>query len=63
MKELNYGYWKDDKFWVGYLKLCPDYWSQGETEDELEKNLREIYDELTGEMLPNPIKRGTLHIV
>ena len=62
MNELNCKYWKDGKFWVGYLELYPDYWTQGETEEELEKNLREIYDELTGGMLPSPIKRGTLHI-
>lgn len=62
MKELNYKYWKDGNFWVGYLELFPDYRTQGETEEELEQNLREIYEELTGGILPNPIKQGTLRI-
>ncbi len=62
MRELNYKYWKDGEFWVGYLELYPDYWTQGKTEEELAENLHEIYDELTGGVFPDPIKQGTLHI-
>lgn len=44
MKELKFKYWKDENFWIGYLELYPDYWTQGETEDELQENLREIFE-------------------
>ncbi len=29
--------------WPGYLEGYPDYWTQGETIEELEENLRDIY--------------------
>ena len=32
--------------WLGYLEEYPDYWTQGETIEELEENLRDIYREL-----------------
>lgn len=62
MKELKFKYWKDGNFWVGYLKLYPDYWTQGETEEELQENLREIYNDLISGELPNPVKEGILKI-
>ena len=33
--------------WLGYLEEYPDYWTQGETEEELRENLLDIYSELT----------------
>lgn len=62
MKELKFKYWKDGNFWVGYLELYPDYWTQGETENELQENLREIYRDLVSGELPNPVKEGILKI-
>ncbi len=29
--------------WLGYLEEYPDYWTQGETEDELKENLAHVY--------------------
>jgi len=62
MNELNYKYWKDGEFWVGYLELYPDYWTQGKNEDELQQNLKELFTELSSGNLPGPIKQGTLKI-
>ena len=62
MKELKFKYWKNGNFWVGYLELYPDYWTQGETEEELQNNLREIYNDLISGELPNPVKEGILKI-
>ncbi len=31
----------------------PDYWTQGETIDELEENLRDIYSDITGGLIPS----------
>lgn len=47
MKEVRYMYWQDEDMWLGYLEDYPDYWTQGETIEELEDNLRDIYRELT----------------
>lgn len=30
----KYVYWQDDDMWLGYLQEYPDYWTQGETEEE-----------------------------
>lgn len=60
--ELKFKYWKDNNLWVGYLELFPDYWTQGNDEEELQANLRELYFELTSGELPNPIKQGVLKI-
>jgi predicted RNase H-like HicB family nuclease len=38
--------------WLGYLEEYPDYWTQGETIEELQENLRDIYRELTSESIP-----------
>lgn len=62
MNELNYKYWKDGEFWVGYLELFPDYWTQGKNEVELKQNLKELFAELSSGNLPGPIKQGTLKI-
>lgn len=49
----KYVYWQDDDMWLGYLEEYPDYWTQGETERELKENLLDIYQELTGDTIPN----------
>ena len=36
-------YWVDDDWYVGRLKEVPGVFSQGETLEELENNIREAY--------------------
>ena len=36
-------YWIDEDWYVGRLKEVPGVFSQGETLEELEKNIREAY--------------------
>ena len=45
--KTKYIYWQDEDLWPGYLEEYPDYWTQAETIEELEENLRDIYLELT----------------
>lgn len=33
--------------WLGYLEEFPDYLTQGESQSELEENLRDLYRDLT----------------
>jgi len=47
MEVKRYTYWQDEDMWLGYLEEYPDYMTQGETIQELEENLRDIYRELT----------------
>ena len=46
MEKKKYVYWRDEDMWLGYLEEYPDYWTQGETEKELQENLLDIYQEL-----------------
>ncbi|MBK1629331.1 hypothetical protein CKO31_00995 [Thiohalocapsa halophila] len=63
MKKLRFVYWQDDAFWLGYLEEFPDYMTQGESLDELEENLRDIYKELTSDTLPLVRRVGELDVV
>jgi hypothetical protein len=46
-QELDYIYWKDDGWFVGFLEDYPDYVTQGETREELEEMLRSLYSDIT----------------
>ena len=52
MEKKKYIYWEDDDMWLGYLEEYPDYMTQGETIEELQDNLREIYKELESGNIP-----------
>lgn len=48
--------------WLGYLEDYPDYMTQGEDLQDLEENLRDIYDELTSGNIPGVRKMSELQI-
>ena len=52
MEVRKYIYWQNEDMWLGYLEEYPDYWTQGETIEELEENLRDIYHELISGSIP-----------
>jgi predicted RNase H-like HicB family nuclease len=52
MKKVKYVYYKESDMWVGYLEQYPDYMTQGETIEELEENLIDIYKELDSGAIP-----------
>ncbi|ELR98050.1 type II toxin-antitoxin system HicB family antitoxin [Gloeocapsa sp. PCC 73106] len=58
----RYIYWQEEDMWIGYFEEYPDYWTQGETEEELQENLIEIYRELTGGTIPNVRRLAELEI-
>ena len=62
MMKQRYIYWQDEDMWLGYLEEFPDYWTQGETEEELKGNLIDIYKELTSDSVPNIRKVAELEI-
>jgi len=47
-------YWKDDDWYVGRLKEVPSVFSQGETLQELEENIREAYQLMLADEEPLP---------
>jgi predicted RNase H-like HicB family nuclease len=62
MKTVRFVYWQDDDMWLGYLEEFPDYMTQGESLQELEENLKDIYDDLVGGQVPCARRVGELKI-
>ena len=52
MQTIKFVYWQEDRAWLGYLQDYPDYWTQGETLDDLKNHLRDLFAELTRGELP-----------
>ena len=48
--------------WIGYLEDYPDYWTQGESEEELRTMRIDIYKDITSGDIPNVRKSGELVI-
>jgi hypothetical protein len=60
MQTVKYVYWQEDEAWLGYLQDYPDYWTQGETFDDLLEHLQDLYRDLTSGELPGIRKVGEL---
>ena len=44
--------WEEDGGWLGYLQDYPDYWTQGETLEDLKEHLKELYGDITSGFIP-----------
>ena len=60
MNTLKYVYWQDGDAWLGYLQEYPDYWTQGESLDDLIDHLKDLYAELSSGAIPSVRKVGEL---
>ena len=40
MHSVKYVHWQDGDWWLGYLEEYPDYWTQGETLQDLVEHLK-----------------------
>ena len=63
MDTKKYVYWQDENMWLGYLVEYPDYMTQGETLEELQENLKDLYKDLTNGMIPCTRKVAELELV
>ena len=52
MTKLRYVYFQSSSMWVGWLEEYPEYATQGETLEELEENLRDIYGDISEGNIP-----------
>ena len=52
MKTVRFVYWQDEEMWLGHFEDFPDYMTQGETLEELQQNLKDIYEDITGGHIP-----------
>jgi hypothetical protein len=62
MKGLRYVYWQDGEFWLGYLEDYPDYMTQGESLQDLQEHLRDLYADLSGGHIPAVRKVAELEV-
>lgn len=44
--------WEEDSAWLGYLQEYPDYWTQGETLEDLKAHLKDLYQDVTSGHIP-----------
>ena len=62
MKSLRYVYWQDDDMWLGYLDEYPDYMTQGESLDDLQENLKDLYADLDSGEIPGVRRVAELQV-
>ncbi len=51
-KSFTLEYWRDEGWFVGRLQEVPGVFSQGETLEELEENIRDAYGLVLAEQAP-----------
>jgi predicted RNase H-like HicB family nuclease len=52
MKTARIVYWQTENHWLGYFEEFPDYWTQGDTLEDLREMLRSLYEDLTSGEIP-----------
>ena len=62
MNKATYTYWQDEDMWLGYLNDFPDYLTQAPSLIDLEANLLDLYQDLTGGEIPFARCQGELTI-
>ncbi len=62
MRLIRFIHWQDGDMWLGYLEDYPDYMTQGESLEELQENLKDIYKDITGGHIPGVRKVSELQI-
>ena len=59
---VRYVYWQEDDHWLGYLEEFPDYWTQGETVDDLKEHLRDLFEDLSQDRIPEVRRTAELEV-
>jgi hypothetical protein len=62
MNNVKFVYWHEVDAWLGYLQEYPDYWTQGETLEDLQEHLKDLYADLTSGQIPGIRKVGEIAV-
>ena len=62
MQRVNIVFWDEEGGWIGYLQEYPDYWTQGDSLDDLKDHLRDLYQDITSDQIPGIRRVGELVI-
>jgi predicted RNase H-like HicB family nuclease len=60
--KVRYVYWQEDDPWIGYLEEFPDYWTQGESLEDLKEHLRDLHDDLSNDRIPEVRRTAELEV-
>lgn len=60
--ELSYSWWMEDNTYLGFLDTYPQYPTQGESLEDLENGLREIYGWIKDGTLKIKEQKGTIKV-
>jgi hypothetical protein len=55
-------HWQDHGMWLGYFEEFPDYLTQGETLEQLQENLRDLYNDLMSGEIPGIRRVSELNV-
>lgn len=47
MQTVRVVVWEEDGAWLGYLQDYPDFWTQGETLEDLWDHLKDLFQDVT----------------
>jgi hypothetical protein len=62
MSTARYVYWQSGNHWVGYFEEFPDYMTQGESFEDLQDHLRDLYRDLTSGEIAGIRRVGELSV-
>ena len=52
MKTVQYTFWQDGEFFLGFLNDYPDYHTQAYSKEELLENLKDLLKDIQSEEIP-----------
>jgi predicted RNase H-like HicB family nuclease len=52
MKTVQYTFWQDGEFFIGYLNEYPEYQTQGYSKEELLENLKDLLQDIESGEIP-----------
>ena len=52
MQTAKFVHWQDGDKFIGYFVDYPDYWTQGDSFDDLKEHLVDLYGDLTSGQIP-----------
>ena len=62
MMSIRVVYWQHGDHWIGYIEEYPDYWTQGETLEDLQGHLKDLYFDLSSGEIPEVRRVAELEV-
>ena len=61
--KTQYTYWREsDGTYLGFLNAYPDHWTQGETIEDLQEHLKDLFTSFENEAIPGIRKVAELEV-